>query len=431
MTSMIQWHEGMLMMPQHFQQTNNYFLRTINRGTAALSPFGYGVFDLSIDTAALVSGLVRVLKVSGLFQDGLFFEFDAMNDEPLELNLTEYFTINTTATKIYLAVPTERAGENLLEGKMARYRSSEMLNVKDENIGENAINIPILKPNLKLLQENQVDGRYCCFPIFEAEKSVEGGVVSTNFIAPYVSLGEHSKIMELCRDVVRAIRDKIAYFADRHDNFDHDHTTESLANLRLLIQAALPLESIIKINGIHPFEVYKNLQYALASIIAVNPTQLIPRFPVYNHEDLADSFFHLHKYALDVLNRLKQKYDIIKFRRQDDVFMLNMKSEWLDVGELAIGIQKPFSISSDDLLSWINSLQIASESMMPMIKDRRILGAERRIVERGQYITQPSGMQIIAVKIPSAYVKPNENLCLTSSTSDILPEEIILYADRK
>ena len=428
--SLVQWHEGMLISPQHFQQANNYLQMILGQSCAAYSPFYYGLFDLRIDSASLSSGLIRVLKARGLFQDGLFFDFDTAEDEPLELNLSEYFSTNTSAIKIYLAVPSRRCGENMLQGEMARYYSSEMLNVEDENLGDNAINIPTLKPKLRLLTENRVDGRYQSFPIIEVEKSLEGGIVMTSFAAPFLSLMEHAKILYLCRDVVQAIRDKIAYFADREENFEQNQAEESLTNLRLLIMSVLPLESILKVKGLHPFEVFKCFLQTVAGIVAVHPNQMIPRLPVYDHNNIYESFYQLYSFSLEILNQLKQKYSIIRFTRNGNMFTLNIKPEWLQSSEIVIGIQRPFSVSSDDILTWISGLQIASESMIASMKDKRVLGAERRVLERGQYITQPAGMTAIAVKTSSAYIRIDEKLCLTSTVANIIPEEVVLYAER-
>ena len=431
MESLVQWHEGMLISPQHFQLTTGYFQQVIENVSASMFPFGYGLFDLKVDSSCLSSGLVRVLKAKGFFHDGLFFDFDVSRDDPLELNLGEYFSANSIATKVYLAVAKRRSGENMLEGELARYSSSEISDIKDENTGKEPITIPILKPNLKLLQESNVDARYQSFPIFEVEKSVEGGVAATKFIAPMLVLNEHSKIVEMCSSLVRIIRDKISYFADRKENFARNQTEESMSNLRLLIQAAIPLETALNVRGLHPFELFKVLSQTAASIMAINPAQLIPRLPAYNHEDLYNCFHQLFEYIYGVVSYLKQKYDVVLFDKIQDEFRLMMHQDWLKKDEIAIGIRKPFSATDSDIINWINGLQIASESMMPLIKDRRVLGAERRILERGEYITQPNGVTIISVKTKTTYIKANEQLCLLSSNFNVVPEEIILYAERE
>jgi type VI secretion system protein ImpJ len=427
--SLVQWHEGMLLSPQHFQQLNNYNQHLFGVFGSSCSVGFYGVHELQIDTAALVLGVVRLLRTRGIFPDGCHFDFDAVYDAPVERNLAEYFKSNGAAVKIHLAIPSQKLGTNLLTGEMARYYSDEITNVNDENTGENSINIPVLKPKLRLLINDEVDARYMSFPIFEAEKSVDGGVVGTKFIPPLITIDEHSEIFAMCREIVQLMRNKIAYFSDRKDNYTRITADESLASLRLLVQAVLPLESMIRINGIQPFEMYKCLLMAVSNIIAVNPAQLIPQLPHYNHNDLFATFDGLLQYATTILNNMKQRYDIIKFAKDGPIFKLNMKKEWLERNEIFIGIRKPFSALEDDLINWINGAQIASESMISAIRDRRVLGADRVIQERGAYITQPNDMKIIAIKTASSYIRASEKLCLMNNAMKFVPEEVILYAD--
>lgn len=429
MGSFVQWYEGMLLSPHHFQQSDNNIQHLFSVFAASNSAFCYGVHELKVDTSALSSGVIRILKARGIFQDGYCFDYDAIKDHPLEKNLSEYFLSHSAATKIYLAIPARNLGGNALSGDMARYYSDEICDISDENTGENNINIPVLKPRLRLLTQEEIDGRYTYFPIFEAEKSVDNGVVGTNFIPPYITIDEHSKISELCREIVQIIRGKVSYFADRKDNYNRIASDESMASLRLLIQAVLPLEAIVRVNGIQPFEIYKILLDVISKIISIKPTQLIPRMPVYDHNDIFGTFNSLLQYAQNVLNALKQRYDIVHFDKDGPMFKLQMKKEWLEKDEIAIGIQRAFSSTEDDLINWINGVQIASESMMTAIRDRRILGAERTIMERGAYITQPNGMQLIAVKTKTAYIKPMEKLCLINSSQTTIPEEVILYVD--
>lgn len=426
MKAFVQWHEGMLISPHHFQQSNNYVQRLFSELNFV---FSFGVHELKIDTSALASGVIRVLKARGVFQDGCYFDFDAVHDKAVEKNLTEYFAQSSIPIKIYLAIPARRIGDNMLTGDMARYYSDEITGINDENIGTNPINIPIIKPKLRLLTENEIDERYTSFPIFEAKKSVEGGIVGTDFIPPFLSIDEHSKISEISREIVQIIRNKISYFSDRKDNYARSATEESMTNLRLLIQAALPLESIIRINGLHPFEIYKCFMNAAALIISINPSQLIPNLPIYQHNDLLGTFDGLMQYAKNILQMLKQKYDIISFTKDGNVFSLKMKQEWLSNDTISIGIQKSFSASNDEILSWISGAQIASESMIPLLREKRVLGADRSIMERGSYITQPSGMIVLSVKCKNSYIKSHEKLCLVNNAKSIVPEEVVLYAE--
>jgi type VI secretion system protein ImpJ len=430
MKSFVQWHEGMLLSPHHFQQSDNHVQHLFGVFGSAFSAFYFGVYDFKIDTSALAYGIVRILRARGIFQDGLHFDFDAIHDQPLERNLSDYFLTSSSPVRIYLAISARRSGENELQGEMSRYYSGELSNISDENTGENSINIPILKPKLKLLLQNEIDARYVNFPIFEAQKSADGGVIGTNFIPPFIVIDEHSKIAELCREIAQIIRSKVSYFSDKKDNYSLTVSDESMARLRLLIQAALPLEAMIHINGIQPFEIYKCLLEAISKIISINPTQLIPKLPIYNHEDLFFTFDSLSQCARDILNQLKQKYDIVHFDKDGSIFKLQIRKEWLEKDEIAIGIQKTLASSDDEMLKWINNMQIASESMLSAIRDKRVLGAERKILERGAYITQPNGVTIVAIKTKTTYIKPSEKLCILNSSQSTIPENITLYIER-
>ena len=422
----VQWHEGMLLSPHHFQQTDNHVQHLFSLVGGA---FHYGVFDITMDTASLASGVIRVLTARGIFQDGLYFEFDALKDHPLEKKLSDFLETHNDPVKIYLAIHVRRTGENLVSGTDARYYSAEIQNINDENSGSNPINIPILKPKLQLLLENELDARYVSFPIFEAQKSVDGGVRATNFIPPFITIDEHSKISEKARDVAQMIRNKASYFADRRDNFEHNENDEAYSNLRCLIQALLPLETLVRINGIHPFDLYKCMLETVAKVIATNPTQLIPRLPTYDHNDLFATFYKVSEYVKKIIDGLKQKYQIIRFEKNDSMFTISLRKEWMKHGEIAIGVQRAFSSSDGDVINWINSAQIASEAMMQLIKDRRVLGAERKILERGSYIVQPNGMTIMSVKLDNSYIVPAEKLCIVNHSYPIVPDSLVLYAE--
>ena len=56
----IQWHEGMLLMPQHFQQFAGRLESLIQFVTTLTSPYGWGVLRFDYDRAALVGGKLRV-----------------------------------------------------------------------------------------------------------------------------------------------------------------------------------------------------------------------------------------------------------------------------------------------------------------------------------------------------------------------------------
>ena len=65
----IQWHEGMLLAPQHFQQLSLRQERLLHYHASHLAPFHYGVIRLRLDNALLLEGTIRVLELEAILPE--------------------------------------------------------------------------------------------------------------------------------------------------------------------------------------------------------------------------------------------------------------------------------------------------------------------------------------------------------------------------
>ena len=246
----VQWFEGMLLSPQHFQRADFRLRCLLKRFCSFFSPFCYGVNLLKVDTAAIPNSILRILAATGVFQDGTIFDFDAEVDGDLSLNLKDALGKSAEPITVYLGIAKYKPGTNLLEGVHARYESSMECGVVDENLGDKNTDVAIRKLKLRLLLKEDLDARFVAFPLITVQKSETDGLDITNYIPPTLSLGLHSKILELIRDLVAALRRKISFFSDRQGNTSFVLGEEIRQNLKLLIQSTLELESIIKIEGL-------------------------------------------------------------------------------------------------------------------------------------------------------------------------------------
>ena len=81
----IQWHEGMLLAPQHFQQSAQRQEGLLSYHASAQTPFYWGIRQLEIDTDKLVAGIFWVRRLEAVLPDGLLVtHFD---DDPDEISL--------------------------------------------------------------------------------------------------------------------------------------------------------------------------------------------------------------------------------------------------------------------------------------------------------------------------------------------------------
>ena len=61
----IQWHEGMLLSPQHFQQLSLRQEELLAYHLRMFAPFHWGVTHLKHDAVMLVSGAYRITELEG------------------------------------------------------------------------------------------------------------------------------------------------------------------------------------------------------------------------------------------------------------------------------------------------------------------------------------------------------------------------------
>ena len=147
----IQWHEGMLLAPQHFQQQALRFDELLHYHALAVSPFHWGVRELQIDENLLLGGVLRVLELEAVMPDGTVVHHRHGENE-LELDLSEHADdITESEMLVQLLLPVSKPGSTAVRGDLARYRSVPGPAVSDENTGEGDVVIPRLEPKLSLM----------------------------------------------------------------------------------------------------------------------------------------------------------------------------------------------------------------------------------------------------------------------------------------
>ncbi|MDQ2514258.1 type VI secretion system baseplate subunit TssK, partial [Pseudomonas aeruginosa] len=109
------WHEGMQLLPQHFQLQGLRAEALAARTGQACNPWFWGVTALELDPSALCAGQVRVLHLEAILPDGLPVSVQAGVDAPLEFDLeTALAAAEGPLLNVHLAVsPLWRAGQLL------------------------------------------------------------------------------------------------------------------------------------------------------------------------------------------------------------------------------------------------------------------------------------------------------------------------------
>src|SRR3990167_5597303 len=125
---LIQWHEGMLLQPHHFQRLSLRYERLIGYHAQCM-PFAWGVNHFEIDTVAVLEGILRITQLEAMMPDGTVVWHEATEKAPpLELNFADAVTA-AHGVEIHLAVTIAMTDGMLLK----RFRSVESEPLPDIN----------------------------------------------------------------------------------------------------------------------------------------------------------------------------------------------------------------------------------------------------------------------------------------------------------
>lgn len=427
----IQWHEGMLLAPQHFQQSNLRSEELLSYHMASTAPFYWGIRRLKIDQALLVGGVLRVLNLEAVMPDGLIAVHEHEQDGPLEIDISGCTEeVRLVPITIHLAVP-----EIVLsgfKGALSRYESVEGNNTYDSNTGEGELQIPRLKPCLTLLNTESPPKKYSSFPLARVSYKEEAFIL-TDFVPPILSVPVNSPLGEMGSQIARRIREKAAYLADQSCSPAMTSGSSLLQETKSMIHSlvsALPqFEAVLNTGLAHPFVLYRAL-CSLVGQLAYLGNGLVPVLDSYNHNDLQKNFEQCREYIIRMVEEgVSETYSTIPFQLQEDIFSVEFSGDWMG-RSVFLGVRVPSGISEKEVGLWIEKSWIGSESKIPEMREKRILGAERQLRDAETDITIGRGTVLFRLIIDPKFIVPNEVIQLFNTAepqSPSQPREILLY----
>jgi type VI secretion system protein ImpJ len=411
----IQWHEGLLLTPQHFQQLSLRQEALLQYVAAGLAPFGWGVRYFKVDQASLVSGMLRVLEIEAVMPDSLVVSCGARRGEELQVDL--------------LPFAEQMKSDALTRGDLARYDSVEGEPVADESTGEGQVRIPRLRPRLSLLVTDAPPSKYVTFPLVKVVYRDESFAL-TDFIPPALSVPRQSPLGVMCSAAAKRLREKAASLADQlrgaHAGFDME--TENL--LRSLVTPLPHFEGVLNTGASHPYLVYLALLSVVGHVSVMGRSPVPPTLPAYDHDDPRPCF----EQALDFVTRkvdegVTSTFTPHTFRYEEGIYSLMFEGAWSH-RRLALGLRGQPGMSEQEVVRWGRECLVGSRSRMQWMRETRILGARREPIERDESFVPPRGVVLFSLKADPEFVEPNEVLQIFNTGErgrSGRPAEIVLY----
>jgi type VI secretion system protein ImpJ len=430
----IQWHEGMLLVPQHFQQLSLRQEELLHYHIGRLAPFHWGITLLKNDPALLVNGTYRVTELEGIMPDGLIFSHSTQGGEPLEIDLMPFAEeMKQRPVTVNLVVASRKLGEPPITGDLPRYVSVEGQPTVDENTGESEIRIPRLRPRLGLIVGDIIPKKYVGFPLAKIDQKDETFNI-TEYIPPMLATPLQSALGELCSTVAKRLRQKAVFLSEQSRSSAMGGDSTGIIEMKEMIKSlvlGLPYMEASLYTGVsHPFTLYLGLCLVAGELSSLGPSMVPPMLAPYNHNDLRASFAQLRDFLFKMLDLIYEAYNAVSFTYDNGRWSLPLLSVWMRE-RLTIGVRANIGQTDADAAAWFEASLVGSEPRMESMMTRRILGAQRQRIEKDPElgIVAAGGVALYSVKLEAPHIEMGEVLQVFNPEAGEAkrPADVILY----
>jgi type VI secretion system protein ImpJ len=243
-----------------------------------------------------------------------------------------------------------------------------------------------------------------------------------------------SPIGEMCSLIVKRVREKALFLSERVRAPSLAMGAALVLETKTLIQslvAALPYFEAVLCTGVaHPYTLYLALCSLVGHVAAVGSSLLPPTLAAYNHNDLRATFEQAKAFIFRTLEEgIPETYTGIPFHFDQGIFSLTFDATWMN-RRLILGVRRRSGMSDQDTADWMALCLIGSQSIMPSLQERRILGAPRQRIEGDGEIIPVRGVVLLALQPDPEFIVPNQVLQLLNTedlTGASRPAEIVLY----
>ncbi|WKE64477.1 type VI secretion system baseplate subunit TssK [Gallaecimonas kandeliae] len=380
------WHDGMPLLPQHFQVQALRAEGMAAHYAAVCQPHFWGLLSLQLDESALVSGLVRITELDALLPDGLVVRLVSGRDAPLELDVTEAVkaAANKTVT-VQLAVPPLYRGGRLDPGA-GRFRSASSEAIPDLASGEGAAPMPVWRPAARLVADS-ANLDFIRLPLLRLRQQ-GGGLARAPYLPPCPLVTPESPLGRRLGMLCTALREKGVFLSGRLQASsragDHQSVAEITRLLTALWQRLPELEAALNTGTHHPSQLYVLLAGVAGTLAALNPGAGVPAFRPFDYQEMQACFDPVVDWIEAALERVREGYKVLAFSQARSGFSIDLSQLPPPAKELVIGLRMPQGSGDGVAQDWLSQAIIASEPHLPALARQRMRGLPRRALGRDE-----------------------------------------------
>ncbi len=370
------WYGGMQLLPQHFQVWDARLEGVLRRQMSAAAPFSWGVDQLQIDPAALVTGKLRLLSARGQFPDGLVFDWSAKQGVSLEFVLSGQ--ADNERVRYALAVPNEDFSENGVN--IGRFRQFIGVPVADLTNRDEKAAITRWLPNLSIRKWDPSSEHYLQIPFVEVVKTASG-FQATDFHPPTVRLLSDSFCSKQILRMAQILRSKARQLgAPPVPALLGADYKSGLGWVMSALVSGLPrLEAQLNSEVAHPYEILLSL-CSIAGAVAPLAGMVPDAFPAYDHHDPTVSMLAVVRSIIDIANNIgvdRRMWQEVPFMLQENVWTCSLPANDTR-SEVLVRLSFGPNQSDADIASWLSHTLICLDVDESRCRELRVKGLSRR-----------------------------------------------------
>lgn len=423
---LIQWHEGMPLLPQHFQQLNLRLESLVNSYFSIIDSNNYGIIKIDIDQIQIIRNLFSINYVEAIMPDGLYIKSGKTEKNKLTFSMPEP-TGSKQKISLYLCVP-KYSEKNYVLGHYPRYVSSEVTQIEDLNTLSDPIEIPSLIPNIFIASDNELNSQLYSIKI--CELIVQNGAWQfIDYIPAQMFLDKTSLLHKKCIEVVQKARIKANIISDNLNNNENRYSQINESYLFLIsLNQVLPMfELILSCESAAPFKLYQLLVQLLGALSLLNES-FIAQIPItYDHQNL----LYIFDKKIEIINQLLEKsisdkYYSVLFNNTGYKYVLDVQSSKMN-SLIYIGVKKSLVDNENNVIEWLNNSIICEETKLDIFIRNRVLGFSRRKMDKVPNLVPSRGVIIFEIALEN-FTAENFKLCIFNDNKNIIkPEDIYFY----
>lgn len=429
----IQWHEGLLLSPQHFQQESTRVDEQMAWLHLAGAPLGWGVRRLKIDENLLATGLLRVLHLDAVLPDGMPITWSVEHARGLDLSLdltAHATTLEQRELPVYLILGRSRSMAH--PGQPSRFRGVAASPVEDEVSQALPVDIPRATANLALAVGEVPSSVFLHMKLMTVHKDNEVVRVG-GYLPALLDVPRESDLFRGAQALAAQMRSKAVFLAkqtaqpssrmeDRLSLLEHRGRLASLTT-------GLPiLEALLRSPAVAPFQLYLALCAQLGPLAMLRPgaVPLLP--PAWDPEDPISALGPVLQALQESVAEVSQEWRTQLFGFDGTVFSIDMQAQWLGQ-RIVIGLRGQ---AERELIAWMEGAAIGSRTVFTSLSDRRVLGPSRNKIDEARElgVRSSSGYTLFAINVMESFIVPDQPLLvgnLNESSESRRPQEMVLF----